>query len=101
MRHRPLLLGSIYLVRSLSFIVLMNVGTSYEMMFLFAVIYGIFDYSTVPPTASLVASHLGLKLMGLVSRSMGQYSIGTQAKADRSERPTAGRETTPLARHFF
>ncbi len=29
-------------------------------MILFAVIYGIFDYSTVPPTASLVASHLGL-----------------------------------------
>ncbi len=51
--NRPLLLGSIYLVRSLSFIVLMNVGASYEMMFLFAVIYGIFDYSTVPPTASL------------------------------------------------
>ncbi len=71
--NRPLLLGSIYLVRSLSFIVLMNVGTSYEMMILFAVIYGIFDYSTVPPTASLVASHLGLKIMGL---AMGLISGG-------------------------
>jgi MFS family permease len=71
--NRPLLLGSIYLVRSLSFIVLMNVGTSYEMMFLFAVIYGIFDYSTVPPTASLVASHLGLRIMGL---AMGLISGG-------------------------
>src|SRR5204863_1194327 len=30
--NRPLLLGSIYIVRSLSFIVLMFVGTSYEMM---------------------------------------------------------------------
>ncbi len=71
--NRPRLLGSIYLVRSLSFIVLMNVGTSYEMMILFAVIYGIFDYSTVPPTASLVASHLGLKIMGL---AMGLISGG-------------------------
>ncbi len=71
--NRPLLLGSIYLMRSISFIVLMNVGTSYEMMFLFAVIYGIFDYSTVPPTASLVASHLGLKIMGL---AMGLISGG-------------------------
>jgi MFS family permease len=71
--NRPLLLGSIYLVRSLSFIVLMNVGTSYEMMFLFAIIYGIFDYSTVPPTASLVASHLGLRIMGL---AMGLISGG-------------------------
>ncbi len=71
--NRPLLLGSIYIMRSLSFIVLMNVGTSYEMMILFAVIFGIFDYSTVPPTASLVASHLGLKIMGL---AMGLISGG-------------------------
>lgn len=71
--NRPLLLGSIYLVRSLSFIVLMFAGTSYEMMLLFAVVYGIFDYSTVPPTASLVASHLGLRIMGL---AMGLISGG-------------------------
>jgi MFS family permease len=71
--NRPLLLGSIYLVRSLSFIVLMNVGVSYEMLILFAVIYGVFDYSTVPPTASLAASHLGLKIMGL---AMGLISGG-------------------------
>lgn len=71
--NRPLLLGTIYMVRSLSFIVLMFAGTSYEMMLLFAIIYGIFDYSTVPPTASLVASHLGLKIMGL---AMGLISGG-------------------------
>ena len=71
--NRPLLLGTIYLVRSLSFIVLMFAGSSYEMMLLFAMIYGIFDYSTVPPTASLVASHLGLRIMGL---SMGLISGG-------------------------
>jgi predicted MFS family arabinose efflux permease len=71
--NRPLLLGSIYIMRAFSFIVLMNVGTSYEMMILFAVIFGIFDYSTVPPTASLAASHLGLKIMGL---AMGLISGG-------------------------
>lgn len=71
--NRPLLLGTIYLVRSLSFIVLMFVGASYEMMILFAIVYGIFDYSTVPPTASLAASHLGLKIMGL---AMGLISGG-------------------------
>jgi MFS family permease len=71
--NRPLLLGLIYLGRSLSFIVLLNVGTSYEMMTLFAIIFGIFDYSTVPVTASLVASHLGLRSMGL---SMGLISGG-------------------------
>jgi MFS family permease len=71
--NRPLLLGTIYIVRSFSFLVLMNVGVSYEMLFVFAVIYGIFDYSTVPPTASLAASHLGLKIMGL---AMGLISGG-------------------------
>jgi MFS family permease len=71
--NRPRLLGSIYIVRSLSFLVLMQVGTSYEMLTLFAVIYGIFDYSTVPPTASLAASHLGLRIMGL---AMGLISGG-------------------------
>lgn len=75
--NRPLLLGTIYLVRSLSFLVLMFVGTSYEMMLLFAIIYGIFDYSTVPPTASLVASHLGLKIMGLaMGLIFGGHALG-------------------------
>ncbi len=75
--NRPLLLGSIYIMRSFSFIVLMYVGTSYEMMILFAVIYGIFDYSTVPPTASLVASHLGLKIMGLaLGLISGGHALG-------------------------
>jgi MFS family permease len=75
--NRPLLLGTIYIVRSFSFIVLMFVGTSYEMMILFAVIYGIFDYSTVPPTASLVASHLGLRIMGLAMGLItGGHALG-------------------------
>ncbi len=75
--NRPLLLGLIYIMRALSFIVLMNVGTSYEMMILFAVIFGIFDYSTVPPTASLVASHLGLKIMGLaLGLISGGHALG-------------------------
>ncbi len=71
--NRPLLLGSIYIMRALSFILLMYVGSSYEMMILFAVMFGIFDYSTVPVTASLVASHLGVRIMGL---AMGLISGG-------------------------
>jgi hypothetical protein len=49
------------------------------MMMLLAVIYGIFDYSTVPPTASLVASQiLGLRIMGL---AMGLRPNGIHAGA--------------------
>lgn len=75
--NRPLLLGSIYIVRSFSFLVLMQVGTSYEMLLIFAVIYGVFDYSTVPPTVSLAASHLGLKVMGLAMGLItGGHALG-------------------------
>lgn len=71
--NRVALLGSIYLLRGLTFIVLMNVGADYEMLVAFAVLFGAVDYATVPVTASLVASHLGLRVMGL---SMGLISAG-------------------------
>ncbi|HEY7689653.1 MAG TPA: MFS transporter [Dongiaceae bacterium] len=66
--HRPLLLGSIYVLRGLTFLILMAVGTDYTTLVVFAALFGIFDYSTVPVTASLAASHLGLRILGL---SMG------------------------------
>jgi predicted MFS family arabinose efflux permease len=68
--NRPLLLGCIYIVRGLTFWMLLNIGTSYETLLLF---FGVVDYSTVPVTASLVASHIGLKVMGL---TMGLLSAG-------------------------
>lgn len=71
--NRIVLLGSIYLLRGLTFTILMNVGASYEMLMVFAVLFGAVDYATVPVTASLVASHLGLRVMGL---SMGLISAG-------------------------
>ncbi len=71
--HRPLLLGMIYILRALSFIVLIWASRDISLLFLFAVLFGMFDYSTVPVTASLVASHMGLRVMGL---TMGLLSAG-------------------------
>lgn len=71
--NRIALLGSIYLLRGLSFLVLMRVGADYEMLVAFAVLFGAVDYATIPVTASLAASHLGLRVMGL---SMGLISAG-------------------------
>ncbi|PJI91932.1 putative MFS family arabinose efflux permease [Yoonia maricola] len=72
--NRPVLLASIYMLRALTFILLGSLpGTSIEMLFLFAVLFGAVDYSTVPVTASLVASHVGIKMMGL---AMGLISAG-------------------------
>jgi len=70
---RPLLLGMIYILRGLSFIVLIWAARDISLLFLFAVLFGMFDYSTVPVTASLVASHMGLRVMGL---TMGLLSAG-------------------------
>ncbi|KMK63932.1 MFS transporter [Puniceibacterium sp. IMCC21224] len=72
--NRPMLLAAIYMLRALTFILLGSIpGTSIEMLFLFAVLFGAVDYSTVPVTASFVASHVGIKTMGL---AMGLISAG-------------------------
>ena len=71
--NRVVLLGSIYLARGLTFVILMNVGADYGTLMAFAVLFGVVDYATVPVTASLVASHLGLRVMGL---AMGLISAG-------------------------
>jgi MFS family permease len=71
--NRPLLLGAIYIARAFSFLILLIAADDINLLFGFAVVFGVFDYSTVPPTASLVASHLGMKVMGL---AMGLLSAG-------------------------
>ncbi|MCO5159325.1 MAG: MFS transporter [Aquamicrobium sp.] len=71
--NRVVLLGSIYVLRGATFLILMNIGASYEMLVVFAVAFGAVDYATVPVTASLVASHIGLRVMGL---AMGLISAG-------------------------
>lgn len=69
-----MLLAAIYVLRALTFILLGSLpGTSVEMLFLFAILFGAVDYSTVPVTANLVASHVGIKMMGL---AMGLISAG-------------------------
>lgn len=81
--HRPLLLGTIYAMRGLSFILLMLVP-AYDVpaLFLFAVMFGIFDYSTIPATTSLIASHVGLRVMGLALGMLGMFhSAGAAAGA--------------------
>ena len=57
--NRPLLLGTIYILRGLAFIVLIWASRDIRLLFLFAVLFGVFDYSTVPVTASLVAVQHG------------------------------------------
>lgn len=72
--NRPVLLGSIYALRGLTFVILANMpGMSIDMLFVFAALFGVVDYSTVPVTASLVSTHVGLRVMGF---AMGIISGG-------------------------
>lgn len=71
--HRPRLLASIYAMRAASFVLLMFVADNFPLLLVFAILFGLFDYSTVPVTASYIASRLGIKVLGL---SMGLLSAG-------------------------
>jgi MFS family permease len=80
--NRPMLLGGVYFIRALVFILLVYVGADISLLFLFAVIFGTLDFATVPPTAGIVATHLGVRTMGF---SMGVlfagHSVGAAAGA--------------------
>lgn len=71
--HRPTLLGAIYLIRALSFILLAFIGPDIRLLYVFAVLFGLVDYSTIPVTVGLAASHFGVKRLGL---AMGLISSG-------------------------
>lgn len=63
--HRPALLASVYFLRALTFILLMYIAGNPTLLYVFAVLFGIFDYATFPVVASLVASHIGRHIMGV------------------------------------
>ena len=63
--HRPALLASIYFLRALTFILLLQISDGPETLFTFAILFGIFDYATFPIVASLVATHIGRHIMGI------------------------------------
>lgn len=77
---RPLLLGGIYFARGLTFIILMYIPGDPVLLFTFAVLFGIFDYSVMPVIASLVTSHIGVRIMGLTLGVLfAGHSVGAAA----------------------
>ena len=60
----------------------MQIAGNPELLFLFAVIFGIFDYSTMPVLASIVSTHIGVRMMGLTLRLLfAGHSAGGAAGA--------------------
>ncbi|HKF60681.1 MAG TPA: hypothetical protein VKB42_04925 [Dongiaceae bacterium] len=102
--NRPLLLGAIYIVRGLAFILLIWAARDISLLFAFAVLFGLFDYSTVPVTASLAASHIGLRSLGLTMGSSRRAIPWAQRSAPSSQgcsmtwsRSISGSGSPPLA----
>ncbi len=80
--HRPTLLAVIYGARAFTFLLLMSVGADLKLLYLFSALFGLFDYATAPVVASLVSSHLGLRIMGFAMGLLGAgHAIGAAVGA--------------------
>ncbi|MGH8707200.1 MAG: MFS transporter [Burkholderiales bacterium] len=80
--NRALLLAAIYGLRGLTFVLLLGITDNLPQLFLFAGLFGLFDYATVPVVASLVASHIGLRVMGFAMGLIGMaHQLGAAAGA--------------------
>ena len=72
-----MLLASCYFVRALTFIMLIYIAGNTPLLFIFAALFGIFDYATFPIVASLVATHIGRNVMGItMGLIFALHSIG-------------------------
>jgi MFS family permease len=75
--RRPRLLSLIYVIRALSFILLLYISVDIKLMYLFAAIFGLLNFSVLPLVASLVATNIGVRIMGLtMGLVFAGHSIG-------------------------
>ncbi len=63
--HRPRLLAGLFFVRAILFVVLLFVAGNLPLLFFFSAAYGLTSFATLPVMASIVASRIGVGMMGL------------------------------------
>ena len=75
--HRPRLLASMFFLRALTFVLLLFIAVDISVMFTFAVIFGILNFATFPVIANIVATHIGVRIIGLtLGLLFGGHSLG-------------------------
>ena len=75
--HRPMLLASLFFLRALSFILLMQIAHDISLLYAFTAIFGVLNFATFPIVANIVASHIGVRTMGLATGLLfGGHSLG-------------------------
>ena len=80
--HRPRLLAAMYFTRALTFVLLLYVSADISLLFIFAAIFGLINFATLPVIANIVATHVGVRIMGLtMGLIFGGHSLGGAAGA--------------------
>ena len=75
--HRPRLLASMFFLRAFTFVLLLFIEADIGLMFIFAVIFGTLNFATFPVIANIVATHLGVRILGLtLGLLFGGHSLG-------------------------
>jgi predicted MFS family arabinose efflux permease len=75
--HRPRLLASMFFLRALTFVLLLFIAADISVMFIFAAIFGILNFATFPVIANIVATHIGVRIIGLtLGLLFGGHSLG-------------------------
>lgn len=77
-----LLLASMFFVRAGSFVILMNITGDWSLLIIFAVLFGLLNFATLPVLAAIVVQHLGVRIMGLsLGLLFGGHSLGAAGGA--------------------
>ena len=75
--HRPRLLASMFFLRAITFVLLLFIEADIGLMFMFAAIFGTLNFATFPVIANIVATHLGVRILGLtLGLLFGGHSLG-------------------------
>ena len=75
--NRPRLLASMFFLRAVAFVLLLFISVDISVMFVFAVIFGILNFATFPVIANIVATHIGVRIIGLtLGLLFGGHSLG-------------------------
>ncbi|MEE2997463.1 MAG: MFS transporter [Pseudomonadota bacterium] len=75
--NRPRLLASMFFLRAATFLLLFFISADINVMFVFAAIFGTLNFATFPVIANIVATHIGVRIIGLtLGLLFGGHSLG-------------------------
>ena len=76
------LLAGMFFVRALTFVLLLYISNDLTLLFVFAVIFGLFNFATLPVVTTIVANRIGVHILGLsVGLLFGGHSAGAAVGA--------------------